>query len=257
MQACIAVMFATVILTGALLVERPLELLRGLLVPTIPDLEGALGWTVALIGGVGGTLTVICYGYWLRETGRDGSEDLPLARADLAVGYGATALFGMAMVVIGSGVEVSGSGAGLVVALAERLGQQLGAVPRGLFLLGAWSAVFTSLLGVWQSVPYVFADVWRVSREDPRPVSTASRPYRLYLAGLALVPLLGLALRFVVVQKLYAFVGALFLPLLAAVLLLLNARASWVGERFRNRWPSTLALLAVAAFFLALGLLGL
>jgi Mn2+/Fe2+ NRAMP family transporter len=257
MQACVAVMFLTVIVTGALLVERPLELLRGLVVPTVPDTDGALGWTVALIGGVGGTLTVICYGYWLRETGRDGPQDLPLARADLAVGYGATALFGMAMVVVGSGVEVGGSGAGLVVALAGRLGERLGATARALFLLGAWSAVFTSLLGVWQSVPYVFADVWRVARDDPRAVSTSSRPYRLYLAGLALVPLLGLALRFVLVQKLYAFVGALFLPLLALVLLLLNGRASWVGARFRNRWPATLALLAVGAFFLALGVLGL
>ena len=68
---------------------------------------------LVLGGGVGGTLTVICYGYWLRETGRDGPHDLPLARVDLAVGYGATALFGMAMVVIGSDVQVEGSGAAL------------------------------------------------------------------------------------------------------------------------------------------------
>jgi hypothetical protein len=51
------------------------------------------------MGGVGGTVTVLCYGYWIREENRQGAEDLRVCRIDLAVGYLMTALFGMAMVI--------------------------------------------------------------------------------------------------------------------------------------------------------------
>ncbi len=65
------------------------------------------------MGGVGGTVTVLCYGYWIREEGRFNADDLPVCRVDLAVGYGMTALFGLAMVVIGSNIQVEGGGANL------------------------------------------------------------------------------------------------------------------------------------------------
>jgi hypothetical protein len=89
-----------------------------------------------------------------------------------------TALFGIAMVIVGSTVEVTGSGAGLVVALADRLEASLGAGARWTFLAGAWAAVASSLLGVWQSVPYLFADsggCWGGRARSPpgrRPPST-------------------------------------------------------------------------------------
>ncbi|MCA8952149.1 MAG: Nramp family divalent metal transporter [Planctomycetes bacterium] len=259
MRVCIALMFVTVVVTAALLVDDWGAVIAGLLVPRIPDAGGqGLTWTLALIGGVGGTLTVICYGYWIRETGRDGEDDLWLCRVDLAVGYGVTALFGIAMVILGSGVEVTGSGAGLVVLLADRLEELLGPVAALAFLLGAFGAVFSSLLGVWQAVPYVFADFWAITvegRQGGAPVDTAGRPYRVYLYAIALVPLLGLRFPFREVQKLYSVVGALFLPLLALTLLLLNGRRDWVGERLRNRWASTLALTATLLFFALIELL--
>ena len=45
-------------------------LIAGLVVPAIPDLNGeGLSWTIALMGGIGGTVTVLCYGYWITEKG--------------------------------------------------------------------------------------------------------------------------------------------------------------------------------------------
>ena len=41
---------------------------------------------------------------------------------------------------------------------ADTLGERLGIAARWTFLIGAWGAIFSSLLGVWQSVPYLFAD---------------------------------------------------------------------------------------------------
>ena len=168
-----------------------------------------------------------------------------------------TALFGLAMVVIGSTVKVEGGGATLVIKLADRLGEELGTIGRWAFLLGAFGAIFSSLLGVWQSVPYLFADLWRMIRLDlppkERQIRSDSTPYRWYQYSMAFVPMLGLWVGFANMQKGYAIVGALFMPMLAIVLLLLNGRAAWIGERYRNHPLTSLFLVLILLFFLMAG----
>jgi len=259
MRVCIGLMFTTVIVTAVLLWPGTAQVLEGLLVPRIPDGGGeGVAWTVALIGGVGGTLTVLCYGYWLREEGMTRAEDLPACRLDLASGYLMTAAFGVAMVIVGSNVVVEGSGAELLVRLSDRLEELLGAWGKWLFLVGTLGAVFSSLLGVWQSVPYLFADCWNLIREGGdtnrvRAVDTTARPYRLYLCAIALLPIVGLFSSFREIQKIYTVTGALFFPVLALALLIFNGRASWVGAQFRNRPITVLALAAVLGFFSWMG----
>lgn len=259
MGVCIGVMFATVVVMAIMLWPGTAEVLRGLFVPAIPDLRGeGVVWTVALMGGVGGTLTVLCYGYWIREEGRAGMADLPLCRIDLGLGYAMTALFAVAMVIIGSQVQIDGRGTGLLITLADKLGEQLGEAGRWAFLVGVLGAVASSLLGVWQAVPYLFADLWSMSfgrhaAGAARPaVDTRAAPYRVYLWLLALVPMLGLVVSFREIQKLYATVGATFIPLLALALLVMNGRRAWVGGH-SNRWPTVIVLLATLVFFAALG----
>ena len=256
MQLCIGLMFATVVVTAALQWPGASNVISGLLVPAIPDVAGGLAWTVALMGGIGGTVTVLCYGYWIREEGRTGKEHLQLCRLDLAAAYGVTALFGIAMVIIGSSVEIEGRGATLIVDLSNSLGSTTGPAGKWIFLAGAAGAVFSSLLGVWQAVPYLFADTWTLLRSDhdeaggPRlPQRKHTIAYRGYLAAIALVPMAGLFFSFREIQKIYAIIGAWFIPMLVLVLLVLNGRAEWVGERFKNRPLTTVALLTVLLFF--------
>ncbi len=256
MRVCIGLMFVTVVATAVLLWPGTAAVASGLVIPRIPEAGGeGLAWTIALMGGIGGTLTVLCYGYWLREEGFTGPADLRACRLDLGIGYAMTALFGVAMVIVGTAVQVEGGGAGLLVALSARLDEILGPAGKWLFLLGSFGAVFSSLLGVWQAVPYLFADAWALLREGHRPdtvraaVDTRGRPYRIYLVLLAVLPLAGLFFTFREVQKLYAVIGAWFFPALALVLLILNGRAAWVGGRHRNRPLTTLVLLAVLVFF--------
>ncbi|MFQ5527706.1 MAG: Nramp family divalent metal transporter [Thermoanaerobaculia bacterium] len=258
MSLAIVVMVATVTLTAVRLGPDPVSVLRGLLVPAIAQQEaGGLVWTVALLGGVGGTVTLLCYGYWIREEGLTGPERLRQCRLDLACGYGMTALFGVAMVIVGSTVEVEGGGATLLVRLGERLGSSLGGAGRLLFLTGAWAAVASSLLGVWQSIPYLFADLWRLLFPSPAggdsAVDTRGLPYRGYLVALALASIAGLFSSFVQIQKVYAVVGALFIPGLAAALLVLNGRVEWIGPRHRNRMVTTGVLIATLVLFVYFG----
>ena len=260
MRVCIVVMVLTVIMTAALVWPGTGEVARGLLVPSIPDLHGGgLAWTVALMGGMGGTFTVLCYGYWIREEGRTGREHLRICRIDLGMGYFMTAVFGIAMVIIGSTVTIEGQGATLLITLSERLSDSLGSAGKWAFLIAAFGAVFSSLLGVWQAVPYLFADTWSLVRTQPLAEGTApprgsidtrSLPYRAYLVALATLPTLGLFWSFQNVQQLYALIGALIIPALALVLLILNGRSKWVGAGFKNSRLTTVVLLAILAFFI-------
>jgi Mn2+/Fe2+ NRAMP family transporter len=261
MRVMIGLMFFTVVFTVLRVDPDWAAVFRGMAVPLIPRFDsGGPSWTVALMGGVGGTLTVLCYGYWIREEGIRGYDALRTCRIDLATGYVMTAIFGLALVIIGSQIVVEGSGATLIVNLANRLGDSVGPWGYWLFLVGAWGAVFSSLFGVLQSVPYIYADfVATIKNEDPvqraARVSTRSKTYMTYLVLLAAVPCLSLFADFKAVQKIYAVVGACFMPFLAVVLLYLNGSAKRVGLEFKNGWATNVILAAALLFFCAYGLL--
>src|SRR5690606_5917886 len=81
MKLLVATMF--VIMVGlAILVAPGLPGLLSGLAFTLP--EGALLYTLGLIGGVGGTVTTAAYGYWVQIKGWHGPGWLPLMRLDNA-----------------------------------------------------------------------------------------------------------------------------------------------------------------------------
>ena len=51
--------------------------------------------------------------------------------------------------------------------MAEMLGTMLGPFGVYAYSVGFWAAVFASLLGVWQSVPYLYADFYGIVRKLP------------------------------------------------------------------------------------------
>ena len=268
MSACVGVMFVVVVSAAIAIGPDWAAVFWGLAWPTIPPADGeGLSWTVALMGGIGGTVTVLSYGYWIREEGRQGGEDISTCRLDLAVGYAMTALFGLGMVIIGSEMlDLRGDpskGTTFVLTLAKEMEQRLGSLGplfRWAFVAGAWAAIFSSVLGVWQSVPFLFADGWRLlwstssadSDAAAAAIDTKSRPYVFYQLALATIPAVGLLFRFDQVQKFYAIVGAFFIPLLAIVLLTLNRRPE-LGPH-RNSWRSILVLAGAIVLFAAAAL---
>ena len=117
------------------------------------------------------------------------------------------------------------------------------------FLVGIWGAVFTSTLGVWNGVPYLFADFLNALRgRYDADVDSRGFAYRGYLFFLAVPPMVLLFLdRPIWIIKLYTLTGGLFMPVLAATLLWLNSRRSKVGD-LRN------GAVAIATLVLALAL---
>jgi Mn2+/Fe2+ NRAMP family transporter len=281
MSVCIGVMFVTVLATTIAIQPDWAAVASGIFIPTIPQLDaGGLKWTIGLMGGVGGTVTVLCYGYWIREDRREGLGELRTCRLDLLTGYVATAIFGMGMVILGSRIDVdSGAkGATLIVQLADQLETSLGTIgptARIAFLIGAWGAVASSMLGVWQSVPYLFVDCFRMVRTraatpasslmasenndtliqdaNAHGADSSSPIYRYSLISIATIPTVGLFISFSRIQLAYAVVGAAFMPILAIALLFLNGSRKRIGEAGLNSMLATMSLVAFIAFFIWAG----
>ena len=252
-----AAMFVTVLSTVFLISPDWAAIGKTLVSPSLPPHSTA--WLLGILGGIGGTVTLLSYSYWIREKRRSGKQGMKDCRLDLGVGYGLTAFFGASMVIIGSRVTIEGQGATVALVLADQLARVLGPAGKWIFLWGFWGAVFSSLLGVWQGVPYLFADFLRIRRGDdvflqPDADISKTKAYKGYLIVLTFFPMLTLWLKVQQVQLVYAVLGSLFMPLLALTLILLNNRQKWVGREFKYGVWMNLILGATLALFTYIGI---
>ncbi|WP_173915478.1 Nramp family divalent metal transporter [Halobacillus sp. Marseille-Q1614] len=256
MTVLVGVMFITVVGSALLLTPDIGNILGG----TIPQIGGgSMLLVLGLLGGVGGTITMASYGYWIREKNWRGKGWIPMMKLDTSVGYIITSIFCLALLVIGAeflygtGIEINGE-EGLVT-LGSMFSSEFGEAARWLFLIGAWAAAFSSLLGVWNGVPYLFADFIRMVRKKnmETPVSEKDPAYRLYLLWLTFPPMLLLFVdKPVGIVIAYGALGAIFMPFLSITLLtLLNSKR--VDKGFRNGWITNAVLIGSILLFTYLG----
>jgi Mn2+/Fe2+ NRAMP family transporter len=260
-KTLVGIMAFAILACAALTFSDPVGVVRGSLVPTVP--EGGGMYVLSLIGGIGGSITMLGYNYWMREEGISGERHLRYVRGDVAIAYVFTAMFGMAIVLIANraffvpGVPITDAQA--VPLMARTLGDILGPLGAWAYSIGFWAAVFASLLGVWQSIPYLYADFYGIvkklsSAERRKVVEVTSTPYRIALLWVSLVPIpFAFTGRPIAVIVTYTIVGSLFVPFLAATLLYLNNRVSWTGAVPHNRWATNLLLVVILALFLVVG----
>lgn len=261
MKTLVGIMGFSILICALMTVRDWGLVLQGLLMPTVPDGSGT--YVLSIIGGIGGSITILSYNYWMREEQLSGPGDLGYVRGDVAVAYLFTALFGMAIMIIANqAFYVAGrtiTDAEAVPRMAEMLGTMLGTFGVYAFSLGFWAAVFASLLGVWQSVPYLYADFYGVMKglppEDRRAMTkVTSTPYRLALLFVALAPIpFAFTGRPIAVIVIYTVVGSLFVPFVAATLLYLNNRVRWTAAVPRNHWSTNVVLAGILALFAVIG----
>ncbi len=261
MKLLVGIMGFSILICALLIAHHWGSVVQGLLVPTIP--RGSATYVLSIIGGIGGSITMLSYNYWMREEQINGARWLGYVRGDLAIAYLFTAIFGMSIMLIANeaffraGVTITDAQA--VPKMAEVLGTLLGWFGVYAYSLGFWAAVFASLLGVWQSVPYLYADFYGILKKLPQDARReltrgTSTPYRLALTFITLVPLpFAFTGRPLVVIVVYTVVGSLFVPFLAATLLYLNNRVRWTEPVPRSHWITNLVLLAILALFAVIG----
>ncbi|WKA58439.1 Nramp family divalent metal transporter [Planococcus shenhongbingii] len=258
MTLMVGLMFVTVVGSAVILLPDIGNIVSGF----VPRTGGSsLLLVLGLLGGVGGTITMASYGYWIREKNWVGKAWIPMMRVDSATGYIITAIFTLSLLVVGAeflfgtGIEINGEEG--LIALSGLYSEQFGSFARWLFLIGAWSAAFSSLLGVWNGVPYLFADFVRMvgkkGAASDEPVSKKDPAYRFYLLWLTFPPMVLLFFgQPVLLVILYGALGALFMPFLAiSLMLLLNSKR--VDQGFKNGWVTNTVLTACVIVFVYLG----
>jgi Mn2+/Fe2+ NRAMP family transporter len=263
MRPLIAVMFFTIVACAALTFREPSTAIRGMLIPEIPETAGP--YVLSIIGGIGGSVTLLSYHYLLRDEGREGLRHLTWARWDLVISYAFTTIFGLSVMLIAErvfhspGIAVSDRGA--ISEMAAHLGVIVGPIGFFIYSAGFWAAVVASLLGVWQTIPSVFADACALLRQLPdsrcREATRRSSPsYRTALLGMALcsVPFAFVG-RPVAIVIAFTILGSLFIPFLSATLLYLNNFAIARSGVRRNRVLTNGVLGVILLLFLWIGAL--
>lgn len=260
MKPLVAVMFFGVVTCAALTLHDPVRVLRGLLVPHVPDGSGS--YLLSLMGGVGGTLTLLSHNYLTREASTASPGSLRASRADLAMAYLFTAVFGVSVMMVANHVfhvpRISVTDGEVVSRMALAVGEVVGRAGYYGYSVGFLAAVFASLFGVWQTIPRVLADchglLWRVSRENRRAaVAPGSLPFRLALVFMALSSIpFALAGRPVLIVVAFTVLGSVFIPFLAGTLLYLNNRVPFgAGMRHNHVLTNGVLVLVVVLFMIA------
>jgi Mn2+/Fe2+ NRAMP family transporter len=188
------------------------------------DLE--VGYVLSLIGGIGGTVTLLSYGYWMREEGWSGPRRVTTARIDLLVSFGLAFVFALAMMFLSTQITWAGAildeGPRLCLLLADRIAVETGPIGRAIFLVGFWGAAFSAVLGVWHGVPFLFDDfvhLWQRRAAGGQQ----GRAYRGWAAYLTLASISALIFgRPVRLVFAYTIVGSLFFPFVIGTLLGFN-----------------------------------
>lgn len=254
----VGVMFVTVVGLAVIAAPNIPEMFSGL-IPMIP--EGGIVYTLALAGGVGGTITLAAYGYWLREKGWYTPKWMRVMRIDNTMAYVVTGIFVIAMLIVGAevlraaGVAISGGDKGLLE-LADVLRDRYGVVVGNSFLVGFWAASFSSIIGVWNGVSLMFADFWGHMRKKPAghpDTMTGGKYFKFYVLWLTFPPMVLFLLdKPIALILAYGVLGALFMPFMAVTLLgLLNGKR--VPKQWANRWHTNGALAVTAILFIILG----
>ncbi|WP_129842979.1 Nramp family divalent metal transporter [Streptomyces sp. RFCAC02] len=262
MMVFVGVMFVVVV-GIAIRVAPDLGALGAGLWPTLPD--GSVLYTLSLMGGVGGTITLAAYGYWVTAKGWTGPRWIPMMRLDNRVAYATTGLFVVAMLIIGAELLHS---ADVALAKGDRglldvgdvLEDRFGGATAKLFLVGFFAASFSSVIGVWHGVSLLFTDFVGRLRPDVSARAASDRegdrekswPFRAYLLWLTFPPMallwldqpIGLIIT-------YGVLGAFFMPFLALTLLwMLNTDR--VAREWRNGVLSNVMLGGAGVLFVVL-----
>jgi len=263
MTVLVGVMFVVTVYLAIRVTPNLGDAFAGLL-PVLPDEKDSILNTLGLIGGVGGTITLAAYGYWVNAKGWTNTGWMKVMRLDNRVAYITTGIFVISMLFVGAellhsaNVAIASGDQGLIQ-LSDILEAEYGTATAKFFLIGFFATSFTSLIGVWHGVSLMFADFverYRGTRTTGEEVASGARekswPFRAYLLWLTFPPIVllfqGQPFRLVI---LYGVLGAAFLPFLALTLIwLLNS--SRTPSEWRNGLLSNVMLVIAGLLFLVL-----
>lgn len=262
-----AVLLGGSLAAAALLARpQPVEILRGTLIPSLPDATGLYGSAMvimAVLGGAAGNLSNFKYAAFVHEKGWRDISHLRRQRTDLL--FSITAMFVML-----AAIQVAGAGAlrpaGVRLERVEDLipifTLVLGDAGRIVLAASLWSVVFNNHVASATGYSLMLADIYHryirpsgvIAEQDSGRGAAYLPSYRWFLLYFFIAPLYVFLTDWTPIWLVMvnAAAGIVLLPVTVLVLLRLTADRRHLG-RHANNWLTNalLGITLVAALYLA------
>ena len=227
---------------------NPVGAAKGVLLFAVPQQQGPFGVLLvvtSLIGAVGGSIANLLYPYFIQQKGWRGPQYRRLQLYDLAFGTLVVIVLNLSVWTVGAEILHPH---GLVISelgdLTKLLTNVLGYLGGPIFYLGAFAALFSTMVGNATGYGYMLTDIARISRRAEREQEDAatlseSWIYRAVAAWCLFSPLVwclpGMP-TFVTMTVIVNAAAVIALPLLAAGLWYVTASGKCIGLQYQNRW---------------------
>ncbi len=235
-MALVALMSICFVTTAVLVKPNLPELLKGLLVPGLP--QGSLFYVIALIG-----TTVVPYNLFLhaslvKEKWKS-SSDLKAVRWDMGISLLLGGLISMAIVISAS--PMAGARVKSALDLAQSLEPLLGSVARVAISIGLVAAGFSSAMTAPLAAAYVAQGCFGWES------GTHSRKFRAVWISILILGVLALSFSFrpIEIIQVAQFANGLLLPLIAIVLLVAMNQRALLKNQINTRTQNALGGLIV------------
>ena len=238
-----------------------ISLAKGVIFFDVPQTIGrfdALFLAVSLLGAVGGGLANLMYPYFFREKGWIGPRYRRLQQYDLIFGIVVLIVLDLSVWTIGAEI-LNPKGIHVVDlnSLAALLGESFGFIGNRLFYLGAFAALFSSIVGNGAAYGYLIADSYQLMR-GKQEAEMRRNSYRWITAWVTLSPLPWVVFGksdFVGVTIAVNAAQVVIIPLLVFGVWMITSKAKHIGPENSNNSIENIfivfmmLLACVAAYF--------
>ncbi len=227
---------------------NPVAASKGVFLFAVPEQQGSFGVflvVTSLIGAVGGSIANLLYPYFIEQKGWRGPQYRRLQLYDLAFGTLVVVILNFSVWTVGAEVlHPRGLTINDLSDLTKLLTEVLGRLGGPIFYLGAFAALFSTMVGNATGYGYMLTDIARnrrplpEQRADPSKLSE-SWIYRAVAAWCLFSPLVwclpGMP-TFVTLTIVVNAATVIVLPVLAAGIWYVTASEKCIGAQYKNRW---------------------
>jgi Mn2+/Fe2+ NRAMP family transporter len=241
----------------------PLNLVKGVVGFEIPQTIGrfdALFIAVSMMGAVGGGLANLMYPYFIREKGWIRGEHRRLQQYDLIFGILVLIILDLSVWTVGAEIlHPKGIRVVDLNSLASLLGESFGIIGARLFYIGAFAALFSSIVGNGAAYGYLISDSFVLMRPK-RSEQVRNRSYRWIITWVTLSPLPWIIFGqsdFIGVTITVNAAQVVIIPILVFGIWMITSRAKYIGHehcnnRFENVFIGFMMLLGCGAAYFSL-----
>ena len=228
---------------------NPVGAAKGVLLFVVPEQQGPFGVLLvvtSLIGAVGGSIANLLYPYFIEQKGWRGPQYRRLQLYDLAFGTLVVIVLNLSVWTVGAEIlHPRGLTVNELSDLTNLLTKVLGNLGGPIFYLGAFAALFSTMVGNATGYGYMLTDIVSNHRtaqrehKDDTKTRSPSRIYRWVAAWCLFSPLVwclpGMP-SFVTLTVVVNAAAVITLPLLAAGLWYVTASGKCIGPKYKNHW---------------------